>query len=920
MIRRTNITLAKLLLLLFAMTATLTTSASDKKEIVIACDWDFAPYEFINSNGQSDGFSIEVLDAILKNLNIPHKFLMKARKQSIAAFKAHEADLIIDYRNRHDSVYRTATPIGYYQIMVAHHKDRPDITMTRQLKGNGILVFNGNNDSIAKRVLGDFAQELKIEYQTPREGLADIAKNEPKYYMWGEEMLKWKIKEYNLSNIVINKIDDLPADEIRIAGYDQNLIDEIGSQYARLQQSGEIIRLRQKWFNPEEAEEHTSFTVVYLILAAILFSIFFFVLYRLSEKRVKATVQRNHDLESMMRQALSMGEYFVVNNNRKRNHVTNLHGHGLPDEGITQEQLLELIHPDDRKTILKRWNDIRANKEPRSFTVRFNKGTKDEPKWEYISGYSYLEHDERQRLENIVITLRNINKQLDEEKANHQMASRYLKMFDSSLLAMSFYDKDGYAVDINDKMRDLIGITKENETFFRQTSLFDLELIKGDFDPSTKEIFHACQHMYYPELDIDKYIEYRVRPAFGEDEEFLSYIITARDVTDERNMYRELARQNKALQEAEKTNSRYEQEMRVLMENCNMYVWRLDFATNIITFSLSLGKIEFTRTLKEHLDSMFDEDRADAIKRAENMKNIKQSFSTIHHFRYSPISDKPSWQSISGMPLTDEKGNVTCLFGIVRDVTPLMEAQERLKEETARAENSAILKATFLANMTHEIRTPLNSIVGFSDLLHMVGTTEERKEFIHIIRNNCDMLMRLINDIFEASTMDIKPLEIKPEECDFAQFFNITCQSLSERVQNPDVQFIVDNPYQQFVTILDQGRMQQVITNFVTNAVKYTHEGHIRVGYRYQKEDDGEREGIYMYCEDTGEGIPKEKQKSVFDRFVKLNDFVQGTGLGLSICKSIAERANGHIGLNSEGLGTGSTFWIWVPCPKIQQS
>jgi signal transduction histidine kinase len=110
------------------------------------------------------------------------------------------------------------------------------------------------------------------------------------------------------------------------------------------------------------------------------------------------------------------------------------------------------------------------------------------------------------------------------------------------------------------------------------------------------------------------------------------------------------------------------------------------------------------------------------------------------------------------------------------------------------------------------------------------------------------------------------------------------------------------------------GRIQQIVTNFVTNAVKYTTEGHIRVGYREEtREKDGEkRTGIYVYCEDTGSGIPEEKKDAVFERFVKLNEFVQGTGLGLSICKNIVERCEGQIGVNSE-IGNGSTFWFWIP-------
>jgi signal transduction histidine kinase len=244
--------------------------------------------------------------------------------------------------------------------------------------------------------------------------------------------------------------------------------------------------------------------------------------------------------------------------------------------------------------------------------------------------------------------------------------------------------------------------------------------------------------------------------------------------------------------------------------------------------------------------------------------------------------------------------------------------------------------------MSHEIRTPLNAIVGFSDLLPVVETEEERMEFIRIIRNNCDMLLRLINDILEASNMSAGAITITPAEVDFAQVFNDICLTLEQRVQNPNVRVIKDNPYESFITILDKGRMQQVITNFVTNAVKYTKEGHIKVGYRYSgvggglKVEGGGRidsaqevssfnpppstlhqtteNGLYMYCEDTGAGIPKEKQAAVFERFVKLNDFVQGTGLGLSICKAITERIGGKIGVESDGEGHGSTFWIWIPC------
>ena len=273
------------------------------------------------------------------------------------------------------------------------------------------------------------------------------------------------------------------------------------------------------------------------------------------------------------------------------------------------------------------------------------------------------------------------------------------------------------------------------------------------------------------------------------------------------------------------------------------------------------------------------------------------------------------WNFIDSVPFFDGNGKLLGTYGIVRNVTDLIEKQERLKEETERANQSGLRKSTFMANMTHEIRTPLNAIVGFSDVLPMLSTPEEKQEIIRVIMNNCDMLLRLVNDILAVSTLDNSGIEITPKQVDFAQVFNDITTSLSQRVQTPGVQFLSENPYDSYITTLDSGRIQQIFTNFVTNAIKYTSEGHIKIGYQ-QQERKGEN-GLYFYCEDTGTGIPKEAQGKVFDRFVKLNDYVQGTGLGLSICKAIVESCHGEIGLFSEGNGTSSTFWAWIPCERI---
>ena len=915
-------TLAACLLLAFTGAPS---HAAPREPVTIVCDWDFPPYEYIDSKGRSSGFCIEVLHTILTGLDIDHKFVMGARQKSVDAFFSHNADLIIDYAGRFtDSTYhRSVNILGYYGIVLARNRNTRPVARVADIDGD-IVAVNIVNDSLPFDVIMRFNDRATLEALAAREALGILENDKTTrrldYFLWGEDALRWKIREYNLLNVVTDSID-IPPIEIRVAGYDEELIDDIDNQYARLQQSGKISLMRDKWFHPELSRQHTSPVVWYVVAAVLLALLFLLAVLRFTRFRIRKAIARNDITEAMMRQALSMGNFTVITNNLHRNLVTNQHGHALPDEGITMQQMMERIHPDDREAMTTRRETVRKLKgKPHPYTMRWNEGTAENPDWHTVTGFSYPEMGRLPIPKNIVIISRDITEKLRLEQEAAELTSRYMKMFDSSLIAMSFYDKNGHLINLNENMKKLCGLDDDKLKFFWSTNLFDTETFK-DADPTSAEHFHTCSHMHFPDMGLDKYVEQRLRPIFDENGELAYYTITARDVTEERTMYLELQRQRKALDETSKTNQRYERELRTLLENCDMYVFHVDVGERLVTFSRSHHGRQFTMTFDDYINGMDAKMRGEALHNMQAVLQSEKPFNITRLFNRTAVTDQPAWFAISGMPLTGADGRLKALFGVVRNVTDLMKAQDKLREETARAKNSTKLKATFLANMTHEIRTPLNAIVGFSDLLQTVSDPADRKEIINIIHNNCDMLMRLINDIFETSALDIKPLAIVPQRTDFAKEFNVVCQSLSQRVQEPAVKFIVENAADSFVTDIDMERVQQVITNFVINAVKYTHQGHIKVGWAYQAPPQPTQpsgQGLYIFCEDTGTGIPKEKQAHVFDRFVKLNDFVQGTGLGLAISKSIAQGCGGQIGLESEGEGHGCTFWIWIPCPPPQ--
>ena len=238
----------------------------------------------------------------------------------------------------------------------------------------------------------------------------------------------------------------------------------------------------------------------------------------------------------------------------------------------------------------------------------------------------------------------------------------------------------------------------------------------------------------------------------------------------------------------------------------------------------------------------------------------------------------------------------------------LQESESALRDAKDRAEESSRLKSAFLANMSHEIRTPLNAIVGFSDVLASGGSSEDEQQgYVDIIKTNSDLLLRLINDILDVSRLEADRVTFTFEECDVVPLCQRVLASVSQ-ARKSENEFIFECDRESMDMRTDTQRLQQVIINLLSNADKFTRNGKITLGL---KVDEKQREALFSVS-DTGTGIPLEKQKLVFERFEKLNEYVQGTGLGLSICKLTVEKWGGEIWVDP-GYTDGARFVFTHP-------
>ena len=309
----------------------------------------------------------------------------------------------------------------------------------------------------------------------------------------------------------------------------------------------------------------------------------------------------------------------------------------------------------------------------------------------------------------------------------------------------------------------------------------------------------------------------------------------------------------------------------------------------------------FSKIFKEdrkRVEKAYDdliEGRSDKVREEYRVINVQNN---IHRIEWVEAQAAVETRDENGKPLT--------LVGSSLVITTRKKMEMELTTARDRAEESNRLKSAFLANMSHEIRTPLNAIVGFSGILASTDEEEEKQEYVSIIENNNTLLLQLISDILDLSKIEAGTLEFQYSNIDLNKMLNELTSSLQLKIKSEKVQLPCHPAEENCFIHTEKNRLSQLLINLISNAIKFTTEGYIRFGYELRGKE------IYFYVSDTGCGIPKDKQKSIFGRFVKLNSFEQGTGLGLSICQTLVEHMGGTIGVDSEE-GKGSTFWFTLP-------
>ena len=507
----------------------------------------------------------------------------------------------------------------------------------------------------------------------------------------------------------------------------------------------------------------------------------------------------------------------------------------------------------------------------------------------------------------ICIELRKSELQAKEDRLALDNSEKILRNIYKNLPAgVELYDKDGYLVDINDKELEIFGLSDKNEAL--GVNLFDNPNIPLEVKERLRAKEDVNFSINYDFSKINQYVDSRrngiinlttkVTALYDSQNRFINYLFINIDTTETTNAYTKI-------QEFENLFLLIGDYAKVGFAHFNVLT-RDGYAQD--TWYRNLGEKEGTPMpqvigVYAHV---VPEDQA-VLKNFVGEVKTGKATSLRKEVRVCRENGKYTWTSINVMvrDYRPQDGIIEMLC-INYDITPLKETEQKLIIARDKAEELDRLKSAFLANMSHEIRTPLNAIVGFSSLLAETDSRNERQEYIKIVQENNELLLQLISDILDLSKIEAGTFNFVYTNVDVNETCAEIIKSMSMKVSK-GVELIFEEPFPECYIYTDKNRFTQVISNFINNALKFTQQGSITLGY-----EQVSHQKIKFYVRDTGMGIPKEKQKSVFERFVKLNTFVQGTGLGLSICKSIVSQMGGEIGVDSTE-GVGSCFWFTHP-------
>ena len=890
---------------------------NDKRPLIYEDAWDLWPYVFLNENGEPDGYNIDLLKMIFKELDIPYEIRLRPTLEAQKDLKEHKSDLMLrmdaDFARHNSSYGRTIVQI-FTHSLVKPKGQAVNARNGKELSRYPVIVHD-KSFSHYKLMENGWAKEI-IPYDDMKEAIQNVSTENNGIILWNSMSLKWLMTKYHTDNLEIIPFD-FPYGEYKFFANDHHLLNQLDSVYSILRANDRLTAIQNKWFYPERQETGIPSWIwdmvkFFTILAVGI--LVYYTFFKIRERKMTQKIKKENQRLSLI---MKTSNVMFCTYNVSSQYFTVMDSSGHAERSYS---LLEYSHRFDPNDFTNLTDGLRNVIEGKSETVtiqlkEYENNLIDSNN--YTATLSVLRRDKHKRPSIIIIAKTDTTQDRMRQALIKESMLRYQSLFNSALVDMVYYDADGYISDMNTKSLSVIGVDNE-EIRRRKISLRDVLGMK-DLDLDKFEYFYATQLYKSPNdnrtlnkiLGKDQlYYELQVMPIYDKFGNRIGFFGTGRNVTESANSYRKLKENSKKLQIVKDDVSTYVHNIDYVLSvgGISLVNYRLD--THTLTVYSEIGHEKYSLTQTRALAFVDSSSEKQALRVLNKMDN-RQTGSIIVDVKTCIRRRKdrlPLHLQLNFVP-TIVDGEITEYFGLIRDISEIKAVEEKLAEESVRAQEVETVKNAFLHNMSHEIRTPLNTVVGFSELFEMEHSPEDEAVFINEIKENSASLLKLINDILFLSRLDAGMITLSPQPVDFASIFAGRCSSVWDNHKQPGVEYIVQSPYNRLVVEIDEPNVSMIINKIITNAIQHTKSGSVLARYEYIADR------LLVSVEDTGSGIKKENLENIFGRFVTGAN--NGAGLGLSICHELVHYMGGTIELTSTE-GKGTTVWFSIPCKMVE--
>lgn len=919
--------------LLFFAILSLTTMAAksdstrvytEQNPLVYEDAWDLWPYAFLNDNGEPDGFNIDLIRLIMKELNIPYIIKLRPQQQAFEDLRDRKSDLMLGLAvGFHDQygLYGNNAITLFTQSLAAPKGKPTDIKTFRDLGKEGIKVIV-NPNSMSYHLMIDYGWEKNaIPSSDLREVIQQVSAHEDGQIVWNTLSLKWLMNRYHIDNLQLTPVN-MPHGEYKFMSNDQQLLDRLDEAYTKLYTADKIAPLQDKWFYPERLKPETPQWIWYALGIALLLIVFasaYAISYRIqSTKLNRQNLMRNRRLALILQTSqVRIWTYDIA-----KDQFAWCNDNGQVAYTYSMEEFAQRYSPEDSarlKTALNRLAKGTKNNKEEELTLSLRaKDVEggDTDLRDYYIVLSVLRRDKEGKPSVIIGTKKDVTKESQHKRDESDRALRYWSIFYTPIVGIMYFDKEGKIVNINPKACDMFCCEAE-EIIAEKASIRDILGI-GDMSLESLDGFYAT-HI----IDLDKipdeertiksikakgklYNEFKLMTVYDDSEELLGIFAFARDITTLVSGFDQEQERQREINEVTGVLDNYGHALNATISDTDIRLIRYSPGSHTLTIFNGTNKIQHKLTQTRCMALVGENSKRAAMRLLTDMDD--RADKVIEHNIQTALRAK------GGKTLTlyfklkpnyDKDGNVKEYLGLLRDISELMAIERQMAIETAKVQEVENTKNSFVKNMVQDIKEPMNTVMGYVSQIGEKAPTDNEEELCLGIAQNADYLLHLIDNILYLSRLEARMVDIKKEPCNFAEIFEEQCATGWMKYKNAETRYIVENPYEQLTIDIDAGNLGQAIAQIAANAAQHTKSGVVKARYDYI----GRR--LIISIDDTGEGIPAEQLDKIKQE--QPGGAHTTKGLGLAITKELISQMEGTLEIMSEE-GSGTTVYITLPC------